>query len=57
MDAKDKNLDDYVRGENDCKAGLPHKSDQSPEYDMGYGFEYTREQNENARSEKCQTQE
>ena len=52
------NLDDYVRGENDCKAGLPHKPDQSPEYDMGMVFQATQEQNENDEwSEKCQTPE
>ena len=35
-------LNDFVRGETDCKAGIPHKEGQSPEYDKGYGFEATR---------------
>ena len=43
-------LNDFVRGETDCKAGIPHKEGQSPEYDKGYGFEYMREQTETARS-------
>jgi hypothetical protein len=32
-------LNDFVRGETDCKAGIPHKEGQSREYDEGYGFE------------------
>jgi len=43
-------LNDFVRGETDCKAGIPHKEGQSREYDKGYGFEYMREQTETARS-------
>jgi hypothetical protein len=35
-------LDDFVRGEEDCKAGRPHLEGQSPEYDKGYGFEATK---------------
>ena len=35
-------LDDFVLGEEDCKAGRPHKEGQSPEYDKGYGFEATK---------------
>lgn len=29
-------LDDFVRGEEDCKAGKAHKEGQSREYDAGY---------------------
>ena len=29
-------LDDFVRGEEDCKAGRPHLEGQSREYDAGY---------------------
>jgi hypothetical protein len=43
-------LDDFVRGEEDCKAGRPHLEGQSRKYDEGYGFEYMREQAETARS-------
>ena len=43
-------LRQYEKGEQDCKAGLPHKACQGPEYDEGYGFEYMREQTETARS-------
>ena len=50
-------LNDFVRGEEDCKSGLPHKPDQSPEYDKGYGFQHQKEQNDTARSEQCQTTE
>ena len=50
-------LDDFVRGEEDCKAGRPHKEGQSREYDEGYGFQYRKEQNDTARSEQCQTTE
>ena len=34
----------FVRGENDCKAGRPHKEGQSREYDAGYQEQYTKEQ-------------
>lgn len=50
-------LNDFVRGEEDCKAGRPHKEGQSPEYDKGYGFQYQKEQIDTARSEQCQTTE
>ena len=52
-----KNLDDYQKGEEDCKNGVPHREGMSEEYDAGYSFQYMREQNENARSEQCQIQE
>ena len=29
-------LNDFIRGEEDCKAGIPHKPDQSRAYDAGY---------------------
>jgi len=32
-------LNDFIRGEEDCKAGKPRKEGQSREYDEGYGFE------------------
>ena len=35
-------LNDFVRGEEDCKAGRPHLEGQSREYDEGYGFEATK---------------
>jgi hypothetical protein len=47
----------FMRGERDCKEGVPHKEGQSYEYDEGYAFEYMREQVETARSEQCQTTE
>ena len=37
-------LDDFVRGEEDCKAGRPHKEGQSREYDAGYQEQHTKEQ-------------
>jgi len=46
-------LNDFIRGEEDCKNGVPHKSGQSREYDEGYGFQYQKEQREGA---KCQIQ-
>ena len=50
-------LNEFVKGEEDCKKGIPHKEGQSREYDEGYGFQYTKEQNETARSEQCQQTE
>jgi len=29
-------LNDFIRGEEDCKKGVPHKPDQTREYDAGY---------------------
>jgi len=29
-------LNDFIRGEEDCKNGVPHKPDQSRAYDAGY---------------------
>jgi hypothetical protein len=43
-------LNDFVRGEEDCKAGRPHLEGQSREYDEGYGFQHQKEQIETARS-------
>ena len=39
-----KQLDDFVRGEEDCKAGLPHKEGESREYDAGYGEQQGKDQ-------------
>ena len=31
---------EFVRGQTDCREGLPHKSGQSESYDAGYSCEY-----------------
>lgn len=36
--------DDFLRGQRDCKGGMPHKAGQSESYDRGYGAEYEKEQ-------------
>ena len=42
--ARDIVADDFLRGQRDCKNGIPHKSGQSESYDRGYGIEYEKEQ-------------
>lgn len=43
-------LNDYERGEYDAYAGYKAKDGQSNEYYFGYGDEYTKQQNETART-------
>jgi hypothetical protein len=45
-------LDDFVRGEEDCKAGRPHKEGQSREYDAGYQEQYSKEQIDDNRTSR-----
>jgi hypothetical protein len=32
--------DEFLRGQNDCFEGIPHKPDQSEAYDRGYSAQY-----------------
>ena len=43
-EARDIVADDFLRGQRDCKNGMPHKSGQSESYDRGYGAQYEAEQ-------------
>ena len=43
-------LNDFIRGEEDCKAGIPHKEGQSREYDAGYDEQYSKEQVDDKRT-------
>lgn len=36
---------EFVRGQTDCREGVPHQSGQSESYDAGYSCEYQLEQN------------
>jgi hypothetical protein len=45
-------FDDFVRGQQDCRDGIEHKSGQSDKYDAGYSHEYQAEQILNHQSEK-----
>ena len=47
-----KQLDDFVRGEEDRKKGIPHKEGQSREYDAGYGEQYSKEQVDDKRTDR-----
>lgn len=38
------NAIEFVRGQQDCKEGVPHKPNQPSDYDRGYSTEYAREQ-------------
>lgn len=31
---------EFIRGQADCREGVPHKEGQSESYDAGYGAEY-----------------
>jgi hypothetical protein len=37
-------LFDFIRGQHDCREGVPHKSGMSESYDRGYSAEYQLEQ-------------
>lgn len=41
-------INDFIRGQEDCKEGKPHKS-QSEDYDRGYACQYELEQIKSAR--------
>ena len=36
--------DEFLRGQRDCREGIPHKTGQSEAYDRGYSSEYSLEQ-------------
>ena len=36
--------DDFLRGQRDCRDGVPHKPNQSRDYARGYGAQYEMEQ-------------
>ena len=38
------NIHDFVRGQKDCRDGVPHSSEFGESYDAGYNFEYHLEQ-------------
>lgn len=38
------NTDDFLQGQRDCQAGIPHAPNRSTDYDRGYQCEYEREQ-------------
>ena len=33
-------IHDFVHGQKDCRAGVPHVAGKSESYDQGYSFEY-----------------
>jgi len=37
-------VNEFIRGQTDCKKGIPHKENQSPDYDRGYCAQYELEQ-------------
>jgi len=37
-------MSDFLQGQRDCKAGIPHKSGKGDNYDYGYNFQYELEQ-------------
>lgn len=39
------NADDFLKGQKDCKEGIPHKAGKSEDYNRGYGAQYQHEQN------------
>ena len=45
-DSTDKveSAEDFMRGQLDCKTGVPHQAGQSNDYDRGYSAQYTHEQ-------------
>lgn len=38
--ASNYDIHDFVKGQKDCRAGVPHVAGKSESYDRGYGFEY-----------------
>jgi hypothetical protein len=38
------NIDDFIRGQKDCKAGKPHEAGKSNDYNRGYAAQYELEQ-------------
>ncbi len=45
------NIDDFMRGQRDCKDGKEHKAGNSESYDSGYSAQYELEQLRGALSE------
>ena len=37
-------LDDFIKGQRDCRDGVEHKAGKSKAYDNGYAFQYEMEQ-------------
>jgi len=45
-------MNDFNKGEQDCKAGLTAKRNQSTEYIKGYADQYALEQSQSAEGER-----
>ena len=43
-------IHDFVKGQKDCRAGVPHIAGKSESYNQGYSFEYNLEQIFSSRS-------
>jgi len=37
-------MGDFLQGQRDCQAGIPHQAGKGKDYDHGYGFQYGLEQ-------------
>jgi len=44
------NIDEFLRGQIDCKAGVDHKAGQPEFYDRGYSYQYFVEQAQSERA-------
>ncbi len=49
-DTAEQKTDGFLRGQEDCKSGEPHKLGMGKDYDRGYGFQYELEQINTERS-------
>jgi hypothetical protein len=45
------NIDEFLRGQRDCKDGIEHKSGGSEFYDRGYSYQYFIEQQQSERTQ------
>lgn len=45
MNAPINNPQDFLQGQKDCIAGIPHEAGKSKDYDRGYNTQYQHEQN------------
>ena len=43
---------EFMRGQKDCKNGVPHREGQTESYDRGYSTQHQMEQILNARTDK-----
>lgn len=54
MNSPQQKIEDFLKGQRDCKEGVEHKAGMSDRYNAGYSYEYEMEQMKTERTGHAQ---